>query len=51
MTERVYNRMVEIGAKQMKYTNYPGYGHEIWDKAQSEPDFYDWMFMYQRAKE
>jgi predicted peptidase len=50
MTERVYNRMVEIGAKQMKYTNYPGYGHEIWDKAQSEPDFYDWMFMYQSNK-
>jgi len=50
MTERVYNRLVEIGAKQMKYTNYPGYGHEIWDKAQSEPDFYDWMFSYSRKK-
>jgi len=50
MTERVYNRLVEIGAKQMRYTNYAGYGHEIWDKAQSEPDFYDWMFMYTRKK-
>lgn len=50
MTERVYNRLVEIGAKKMKYTNYPGYGHEIWDKAQSEPDFYDWMFTYTNSE-
>jgi predicted peptidase len=50
MTARVYNRLVEIGAKQMRYTNYPGYGHEIWDKAQSEPDFYDWMFQYTKPK-
>ena len=50
MTERVYNRLVEIGAKQMRYTNYPGYGHEIWDKAQNEPDFYDWMFQYTKPK-
>jgi predicted peptidase len=48
MTERVYNRLVGIGAKQMRYTNYPGYGHEIWDKAQSEHDFYDWMFSYKK---
>jgi predicted peptidase len=48
MTERVYKRLVEIGAKQMRYTNYAGYGHEIWDKAQSEPDFYDWMFSFKK---
>jgi predicted esterase len=48
MTERVYNRLVEIGAKKMKYTNYPGLGHEIWDAALNEPDFYDWMFRYSR---
>ncbi len=50
LTERVYNRLVEIGAKQMRYINYPGYGHEIWDKAQSEPDFYDWMLKYANPK-
>ncbi len=48
MTERVYDRLLGIGAHKMKYTNYPGYGHEIWDKAQAEPDFYDWMFSYSR---
>jgi predicted esterase len=48
MTERVYNGLIEIGAKKMRYTNYPGYGHEIWDVAQNEPDFYDWMFTYSR---
>ena len=49
MTERVYNRLVEIGAKKMKYTNYPGYGHEIWNIAQNEPEFYDWMFSFSRT--
>lgn len=44
LTERVYKKLLEIGAKNMRYTNYPGYGHSIWDKALSEPSFYDWMF-------
>ncbi len=48
ITERVYKRLLEIGATKMRYTNYPGYGHAIWDKAQSEPSFYDWMFTFSR---
>jgi predicted peptidase len=48
LTERVYNRLLEIGATKMRYTNYPGYGHSIWDKAQSEPSFYDWMFSFKK---
>jgi predicted peptidase len=50
LTERVYNKLVEIGAKNMRYTNYPDYGHEIWDKALSEPSFYDWMFSFTKDK-
>jgi len=46
LTERVYNKLLSIGATKMRYTNYPGYGHAIWDKAQSEPEFYDWMFSF-----
>jgi predicted peptidase len=48
LTERVYNRLVEIGATKMRYTNYPGYGHAIWDIAQSEPSFYEWMFAFKK---
>ncbi|MBW8331843.1 MAG: hypothetical protein K0M40_07475 [Prolixibacteraceae bacterium] len=50
LTERVYNKLMEIGATKMRYTNYPGYGHAIWDKAQSEPSFYEWMFNFNKSK-
>lgn len=49
ITERVYNSLLQMGATNMRYTNYPGYGHEIWDKAQSEPSFYDWMFAFDKS--
>lgn len=50
ITERVYYELLEMGATKMRYTNYPGYGHSIWDKAQSEPSFYDWMFAFSKNK-
>jgi predicted peptidase len=49
LTERVYIRLVEIGATKMRYTNYPGYGHDIWDKAAEEPLWFDWMFSYSKS--
>lgn len=49
LTERVYNRLVEIGATKMRYTNYQGYGHDIWDRAAEEPSWYDWMFSHSKA--
>ncbi len=48
ITERVYRRLQQIGATRMRYTNYPGYGHEIWDRAQRESSFYDWMFSFSK---
>lgn len=44
LTERVYNELLKIGAKKMRYTNYPGAGHDIWDDAAAEPAWFDWMF-------
>ncbi len=51
LTERVYNALCESGATKMRYTNYQGYGHAIWDKAQSEPSFYDWMFAFDKSQQ
>ncbi len=51
LSERVYNRLMEIHAGYVRYTNYRGYGHAIWDRALSEPDFYDWMFSFSRRTE
>jgi predicted esterase len=46
LTERVYNELVKIGAKKMRYTNYPGAGHDIWDDAAAEPAWFEWMFAH-----
>jgi len=48
LTEQVYNELVRIGAKKMRYTKYPGYGHEIWNVASCEPSWHDWMFAHSR---
>lgn len=29
LTEQIYEGLVKIGAKKMRYKKYPGYGHEI----------------------
>ena len=46
ITERVYYTMLAMGAKKMRYTNYPGFGHYIDSKAASEPSWHDWMFTF-----
>lgn len=50
ITERVYNEMLRIDAKNMRYTNYLGYGHEIWNKAANEPAWTEWMFAFDKSK-
>jgi predicted peptidase len=49
LNERVYNRLVEIGATKMRYTNYPGAGHDIWDIAAAEPAWFEWMFSHSKS--
>ncbi|MEJ2546138.1 MAG: alpha/beta hydrolase-fold protein [Calditrichaceae bacterium] len=48
LTEQVYDELVKIGANKMRYKKYPGYGHEIWDVAASEPSWHDWMFAHSK---
>lgn len=48
LTEQVYDELVRLGATKMRYKKYPGYGHEIWDVAASEPSWHDWMFAHSR---
>jgi len=31
---------------KVKYTEYPGTGHDAWDKAYAEPEFFDWLLMH-----
>lgn len=50
ITEKVYNELLRMGAENMRYTNYPGYGHEIWNRAASEPAWTEWMFAFDKSK-
>lgn len=44
LSRDVYNEMVRLGAKKVKYTEYPGLKHNSWDKALHEPTLTDWLF-------
>ena len=41
------NTLRQAGAK-VKYTEYPGVGHNSWNKAFAEPDFLEWLFAQER---
>jgi predicted esterase len=49
LTEDVYHTLVAMGATRMRYTNYPGMGHAIWDLAASEPAWTEWMFAHSKC--
>jgi predicted peptidase len=38
----------KLGSK-VKYTEYAGVGHAVWEKAYEEPELIDWMFAQRRA--
>lgn len=39
-----------LGAK-VRYTEYPGVGHNAWDKAFAEPEFFPWLFAQKLSSE
>lgn len=41
-TESIMAKFRSAGATP-RYTNYATYGHNVWNKAYSEPDFFTWM--------
>jgi predicted peptidase len=47
------HRMVDAlkaAGSSVKYTEYPGVGHNSWDRAYSEKDLTDWLFALTREK-
>lgn len=38
----------DAGSKTIKYTEYPGVGHNSWDKAYDDKEMLDWLFMQKR---
>lgn len=50
LTRDVYDEMVKIGATKMIYTEYEGWGHNIWIKAPQEAEWLTWMFKHRKCK-
>lgn len=49
LSRRMVEKLKQIGAK-VKYTEYPGVGHNSWDNAFATPDFLNWMFSHKKQK-
>lgn len=47
-TRTMVEAMKAAGAN-IKYTEYPGVGHNSWDKAYVEPGLFDWLFAQRKA--
>jgi predicted peptidase len=39
------------GGKSIWYTEYPGAGHNVWDRAYDDPELWRWLFAQQRHSE
>ncbi len=44
------NEAVEKAGGKWKYTEYPGVGHNSWNKAYAEPELGEWLFSQSRKK-
>ncbi len=41
---------IRAAGGEPKYTEYPGVGHNVWEKAFAEPDLLPWLFKQKRGK-
>jgi len=45
---RLMNNALKKAGAKVKYTEYPGVGHNSWDNAFAEPDLLPWLFKQKR---
>ncbi|HVN47769.1 MAG TPA: T9SS type A sorting domain-containing protein [Bacteroidota bacterium] len=45
----LYNEMVLLGAKHVRYSAYPFVGHNVWPYAEAEPSWSDWIFHFSKT--
>jgi len=43
-SRRIYAALQAAGAKDTHYTEYPGVGHNSWDKAYADEAMWAWLF-------
>ncbi|CAL1519937.1 dienelactone hydrolase family protein [Chitinophaga sp. MM2321] len=45
---RAYNEKLKALGSEVKYTEYPGVGHNSWDNMFVEPGFFQWLFQHKK---
>lgn len=48
-TEQVVTELRSVGA-DVRFTRYPGVGHDSWTETYENPEFYDWMLSHRRPR-
>ena len=46
----LYKKLMEKGARHVKYSEYPGVNHNSWDNAFAEPELLPWMMAQKKKK-
>lgn len=47
LTERIVTELTALGA-DLRFTRYPGVGHDSWTRTYENPKFYDWLLGHRR---
>lgn len=50
LSRDVYQEMVRLGGKKVKYTEYPGVKHNSWENAGSEKSLPSWLFSHRKVE-
>ena len=48
--KEIYERIIESGGEQTRYTEYPGVGHDVWTPAWKESTLVTWFLAQKRGK-
>ena len=49
LSRDVYNEMIRLGGRKVKYTEYPGVKHNSWENALAEKDLNTWLFQQRKS--
>ena len=49
-SQEMVDAIKQVGGEKVQLTIYPGVNHNSWTPAYANPNLYDWLLSYQRAK-
>ena len=48
-SEEMVDALKKTGDPEVKFTRYPGVGHDSWVKAYNDPELYEWLLSHKRS--